>query len=60
MAGVEQDKRNSGEKAGVTVRNIGLVLVAIGLLAEASLVLPGAGLAASGVIFERVSKSNKK
>lgn len=60
MAGVEQ-KPNFREQTGANVRNVGIVIAIIGLLpALSELVIPGAGLAASGEIFRRTNKPKQK
>jgi hypothetical protein len=65
MASVEQSRNNGqnlgfAEKTGANVRNVGIVIAVLGLLPVLrELVLPGAGLAASGEIFRRATKKKK-
>ncbi len=53
------EKESGREKRGKTIRNIGLLLVAIGLIASLELAAIGGGLAASGVIYERNGKKKQ-
>ncbi len=56
MANIERQK-NGGEIFGKRVKYVGVVIGILGLLAEAPLLfIGGAGLAASGTLFENANK----